>query len=147
MQAPLGEGPRLYVGGIAEDISEDELQEHFNKWGAVVDIYFPGKKGQRRVNYCFVTFDHWRAAQRACNESERNINGKVGGTSAADAGHANRLLYTPCTGDASRLFARPARSRSPQPANKHVYIVLASLLYHPTHIRLQAATLLSSTAS
>ena len=80
MQAPLGEGPRLYVGGIAEDISEDELQEHFNKWGAVVDIYFPGKKGQRRVNYCFVTFDHWRAAQRACNESERNINGKVGWT-------------------------------------------------------------------
>lgn len=48
-----------------------------SKWGAVVDIYFPGKKGQTRVNYCFVTFDSWRAAQRACNESERSICGQV----------------------------------------------------------------------
>ena len=73
----LGEGPRIYVGGIPDEISEDDLREHFCKWGAVVDIYFPGKKGQKRVNYCFVTFDHWRAAQRACNESDRSIKGKV----------------------------------------------------------------------
>lgn len=65
------------MGGIPDEVSEEELREHFCKWGAVVDIYFPGKKGQKRVNYCFVTFDHWRAAHRACNESERNIKGKV----------------------------------------------------------------------
>ena len=106
--------------------------EHFNKWGQVVDCYFPGcvnfcshsiitpastssslrhvkcltaatacllrgawskvqdssprlkyavlhagKKGAKRVNYCFITFDNWRSAQRACNQSERNIFGKV----------------------------------------------------------------------
>ena len=37
-----------------------------------------GKKGAKRVNYCFITFDNWRSAQRACNQSERNIFGKVG---------------------------------------------------------------------
>lgn len=36
-----------------------------------------GKKGAKRVNYCFITFDNWRSAQRACNQSERNIYGKV----------------------------------------------------------------------
>ena len=75
--AALGEGPRIYVGGVPEELTEDDLSSHFGKWGAVVDIYFPGKKGQKRVNYCFVTFDSWKAAQRACNESERSICGQV----------------------------------------------------------------------
>ena len=30
-----------------------------------------------QVNYCFVTYDSFRSAQRACNQSERNIFGKV----------------------------------------------------------------------
>ena len=169
------QGPRLYVGGVPDDISEEQIVEHFNKWGNVVDVYFPGKKGAKRVecppnlplgnpcqhpqevqaamamppgsgdpkivmcpvhstwcfgaqigigaaalrhgvsmwharsrswctcavsrhmggsaphaahqaltgphvqvNYCFVTYDSFRSAQRACNQSERNIFGKVG---------------------------------------------------------------------
>jgi hypothetical protein len=36
-----------------------------------------GKKGARRVNYYFVTFESKNAAQHACNESERSINGRV----------------------------------------------------------------------
>ncbi|KAL3130792.1 hypothetical protein ABBQ38_000131 [Trebouxia sp. C0009 RCD-2024] len=71
----FGKGPRLYVGGVPEELSEERLKAHFSRWGNVVDLYFPGKKGQSRVNYCFVTFDNWRAAQTACNQSERNIDG------------------------------------------------------------------------
>ncbi|CAL8460743.1 g274 [Coccomyxa elongata] len=71
-----GRGPRLYVGGVPDEITEEDIIEHFNKWGNVVDVYFPGKKGAKRVNYCFVTYDNWRSAQRACNQSERNIDGK-----------------------------------------------------------------------
>lgn len=73
----FGKGPRLYVGGVPEELTEERLKAHFNRWGNVVDLYFPGKKGQSRVNYCFVTFDNWRAAQRACNQSERSIDGMV----------------------------------------------------------------------
>ena len=159
-----GRGPRLYVGGVPDEITEEDIVEHFNKWGQVVDCYFPGailynpllrlitriscstirtqkrggmavsycaissllrrfsrthvhacckvrwactscihfgdeavapecapcvkevidalscagKKGAKRVNYCFITFENWRSAQRACNQSERNIHGKVG---------------------------------------------------------------------
>lgn len=71
-----GKGPRLYVGGIPDEINEEDVKSHFEKWGKVVDIYFPGKTGLR-VNYCFVTFDNWQAAQRSCNQSERRIAGRV----------------------------------------------------------------------
>ena len=73
----FGKGPRLYVGGVPEELTVERLKAHFSRWGSVVDLYFPGKKGQSRVNYCFVTFDNWRAAQKACNQSERNIDGMV----------------------------------------------------------------------
>lgn len=77
MQQPFGKGPRLYVGGVADAVSEERIYQHFTKWGSVTDVYFPGKRGQRRVNYCFVTFDDWAAAQQACNQSDRNIDGSV----------------------------------------------------------------------
>ncbi len=83
-----GRGPRLYVGGVPDEITEEDIIEHFNKWGNVVDVYFPGKKGAKRVNYCFVTYDNWRSAQRACNQSERNIDGKVTCALAAIFVHA-----------------------------------------------------------
>ena len=76
-QQPFGKGPRLYIGGVADAISEDRIRLHFAKWGNIADVYFPGKTGQRRVNYCFVTFDDWATAQQACNQSDRNIDGLV----------------------------------------------------------------------
>ncbi|KAK9846372.1 hypothetical protein WJX81_002535 [Elliptochloris bilobata] len=71
-----GRGPRLYVGGVPDDVQDEDIVAHFRRWGNVLDIYFPGKKGFKRVNYCFVTFDNWRAAQRACTHSERAIGGR-----------------------------------------------------------------------
>ena len=56
---------------------DEDIMAHFQAWGNVLDIYFPGKKGLKRVNYCFVTFDNWRAAQRACAHSARAIGGRV----------------------------------------------------------------------
>ena len=122
----FGKGPRLYVGGVPEELTEERLKAHFSRWGNVVDLYFPGKKGQVRVNYCFVTFDNWRAAQRACNQSERNIDGLVCPTparlfispiafllSAASPTHSSHLLslfaassvHQPCARAHSRARA------------------------------------------
>lgn len=39
------------MGGVPDEISEEQIVEHFNKWGNVVDVYFPGKKGAKRVGY------------------------------------------------------------------------------------------------
>lgn len=50
---------------------------HFARWGTVADVYFPGKRGHKRVNYCFVTFEDRSCAQRACDQSERTVHGWV----------------------------------------------------------------------
>ena len=74
---PFGQGPRIYVSGVHELLSETRLRDNFAKWGNVLDMYFPGARGQKRSNYCFVTFDTCRGAERACNESERSLDGLV----------------------------------------------------------------------
>ena len=33
--APHGQGPRLYVGGIPDDVTEAEISAHFSRWGEV----------------------------------------------------------------------------------------------------------------
>lgn len=37
-----GRGPRLYVGGVHGDITEEDVKLHFSRWGRVLDVYFPG---------------------------------------------------------------------------------------------------------
>lgn len=45
-----GRGPRLYVGGVPDEITEEDIVEHFNKWGQVVDCYFPGRVNLQPFN-------------------------------------------------------------------------------------------------
>ena len=81
---PFGRGPRVYVGGVPNCVTEEGVREHFRKWGSVSDVYFPGTRGQKRLTYCFVTFDNLQSAERACNESDRSLDGWV------------RFCYMPC---------------------------------------------------
>eukprot|EP00884_Botryococcus_braunii_P018226 jgi/Botrbrau1/5087/Bobra.37_1s0049.1 len=36
-----GRGPRLYVGGIHADFTDDDVKMHFSRWRRVIDVYFP----------------------------------------------------------------------------------------------------------
>ncbi|KAL3138814.1 hypothetical protein ABBQ32_005652 [Trebouxia sp. C0010 RCD-2024] len=74
---PFGKGPRLYVGGVADAISEEKVRQHFAKWGSIHDVYFPGTCYKKRGNYCFVTFGDWASAQQACHQSDRVIDGSL----------------------------------------------------------------------
>ena len=74
---PFGRGPRIYVGGVPNCVTEEGVREHFSKWGSVSDVYFPGARGQKRLTFCFVTFDNLQSAERACDESERSLDGWV----------------------------------------------------------------------
>ena len=51
------------------------------------------KRPGLQVNYCFVTFDNWRSAQRACNQSERNILGQVRAHCPAAASIAQHTTF------------------------------------------------------
>jgi hypothetical protein len=71
-----GRGPRIYVGGVPNAVSETMVRNYFLRWGQVEDVYFPKDKstGKRRP-FCFVTFDTLKAAERAVAESNREISG------------------------------------------------------------------------
>ena len=74
---PFGRGPRVYIDGVSDSVTEEQVREHFGKWGSIPNVYFPCATGQKRPNYCFVTFDNRLSAEHACNESARSLNGWV----------------------------------------------------------------------
>lgn len=68
---------RVYVGGIPETLSKDEIHDHFEQWGTVVEICFPMEKNShtKRRGFCFVNFKDRVAAQLAVKSSPLMIAG------------------------------------------------------------------------
>ena len=50
---------RIYVGGITEDLTKDDIREYFGRYGLVVEVFIPVPF--RHI--CFVEFDVWEVAQ------------------------------------------------------------------------------------
>ncbi len=73
----FGRGHRLFVGGIADAVTKESVQQHFAKWGDVSDVYFPAARGLSKSTYCFVTFGSHDSAQQAYWQSQRSIDGWV----------------------------------------------------------------------
>ncbi|KAL0048522.1 hypothetical protein WJX82_005027 [Trebouxia sp. C0006] len=73
---PQGAGPRIYVGGIPNAVSETMVRKYFSNWGKVEDVYFPKERASgRRRPFCFVTFASQKAAEKAVAQSNREISG------------------------------------------------------------------------
>ncbi|KAA6421924.1 MAG: RNA recognition motif-containing [Trebouxia sp. A1-2] len=73
---PQGAGPRIYVGGISNAVSETMVRKYFSNWGKVEDVYFPKERASgRRRPFCFVTFASQKAAEKAVAQSNREISG------------------------------------------------------------------------
>ncbi|KAL0031678.1 hypothetical protein WJX79_000452 [Trebouxia sp. C0005] len=73
---PKGLGPRIYVGGIPNALSQTMIKNHFSHYGKVVDVYFPKHPvTSQRQAFCFVTFSTRKAANAAVSQSNRKING------------------------------------------------------------------------
>lgn len=84
------------------------MRQHFSKWGITSDVYFPGVKGQKRLNYCFITFDNQTSAERACNERTRILDGWVGRCFCGDllSPATTRCMFSLCA-QHSRLTESP----------------------------------------
>lgn len=74
--ATRGVGPRLFIGHVPKEITEDHVRSHFSQWGLVSDVYFPRhRKTMKRRPFCFVTFAAREVAERALQESPLHICG------------------------------------------------------------------------
>ena len=50
---------KLFIGGISEDTTEADLEEHFRQHGIIEEVKLPTDKTSKRRGFAFITFtDH-----------------------------------------------------------------------------------------
>lgn len=79
---------KIFVGRMTEDITVDDLRDHFSKFGTVTDVFIP--KPFR--SFGFVTFSDNHVAQALCGEDHTVRNTSVHISSASprsDGRHSN----------------------------------------------------------
>ncbi|DBB03861.1 TPA: hypothetical protein ACH3X1_012951 [Trebouxia sp. C0004] len=111
---PKGLGPRIYVGGIPNALSQTMIKNHFSHYGKVVDVYFPKHPvTSQRQAFCFVTFSTRKAANAAVSQSNRKINGhqvsSVASTADRPMHHRSGQQPAPLQHQPSLLPELPAR--------------------------------------
>ena len=68
---------KMFVGGIKDDISEDDLRDVFVQYGELksVDIVMDKATGKTR-GFCFIEFGDYDSVDRAVLKKRHDVNGK-----------------------------------------------------------------------
>jgi len=68
---------KLFVGGIKDDVDEDDLRETFSQFGEVVSVSIPTEKeSQKKRGFAFVEFEDYDAVDKACLHKNIQLKGK-----------------------------------------------------------------------
>jgi len=68
---------KVFVGGVAVDIPEEDIRKHFEKFGPVAEIEFPfNKLKNERKGFCFVTFVDAESCDKAAAEGKQTLGQK-----------------------------------------------------------------------
>lgn len=72
-------GPRIFIGKLNKDTSEQDVKEHFMRFGFVLDVYLPRDKNNKREHrgFGFVTFETEAAIQRVVAHGPHHIRGSI----------------------------------------------------------------------
>lgn len=59
MSTSIRAGPRIFVGKLGKDVSENDVKEYFSKYGYVLDVYLPKNKDNKSEHrgFGFITFE------------------------------------------------------------------------------------------
>ncbi|XP_055595447.1 RNA-binding protein squid-like [Uranotaenia lowii] len=67
---------KIFVGGLSSEVSDAEIREFFQKFGAIADIELPfDKKRNQRKGFCFITYE----SEQVVNELLKNPKQIIGG--------------------------------------------------------------------
>ena len=55
---------KIFIGGISEDTTEDDLRAYCSKYGIVEEVKIPTDKTTKRRGFAFVTFDDHDVADK-----------------------------------------------------------------------------------
>ncbi|KAK8737144.1 hypothetical protein OTU49_004814 [Cherax quadricarinatus] len=68
---------KLFVGGIKDDVDDDDLRETFSQFGEVVSVSIPTEKeSQKKRGFAFVEFEDYDAVDKACLHKNIQMKGK-----------------------------------------------------------------------
>lgn len=69
---------KIYVGKFKDNITEDDIREHFAQFGTIVEIQRPvdRSKNNEPKNFCFVTYEKEETANQLLKKASVNIKGQ-----------------------------------------------------------------------
>lgn len=72
-------GPRIFIGKLNKETSEQDVKDHFMRFGFVLDVYLPRDKNNKREHrgFGFVTFETEASIQRVVAHGPHHIRGSA----------------------------------------------------------------------
>jgi len=68
---------KIFVGGLTQEISDDDIKTYFQQFGNVVEVEMPiDKVKNQRKGFCFITFDNEQIVHELLKKPKQTINGK-----------------------------------------------------------------------
>lgn len=69
---------KIFLGKVPDEVSEDDIKEHFASYGTVTELVRPIDKtnNDKPKNFCFLTFDREEVAKKLVKEGECTIKGE-----------------------------------------------------------------------
>lgn len=68
---------KVFVGGLKEEVTEDQLRDYFSGYGNVTTVdCIVNKETGRKRGFAFVTFDDYDPVDKICLEKDHQISGK-----------------------------------------------------------------------
>ncbi|CAL4075274.1 unnamed protein product [Meganyctiphanes norvegica] len=68
---------KLFVGGVKDDVEEDDLRDVFSDFGEVSTVSIPTEKeSQKKRGFAFVEFEDYDAVDKACLHKNIQVKGK-----------------------------------------------------------------------
>lgn len=67
---------KIFVGGLKEELTDEDIKNHFSQFGTITEAEIPFDKVQnRRKGFCFLIFEGAETAKNIINKGKQDING------------------------------------------------------------------------
>jgi squid-like protein len=68
---------KIFVGGLSNELSDDDIKNFFNQFGNIVEVEMPfDKTKNQRKGFCFITFESEQVVNELLKTPKQTINGK-----------------------------------------------------------------------
>jgi len=67
---------KLFVGGLKDEISDDDIKNHFSQFGTIADAELPyDKNTKKRKGFCFIVYEGEKTAFEVIKKGKQTISG------------------------------------------------------------------------